>query len=63
MKGEGELQKRYSSFSHDCELKKQDLRDFRDVDFNFTHFANFKCAYFKLRYSILDVKKTFGIFW
>ena len=35
----------------------------RDVDFNFTHFANFKCAYFKLWYSTLDVKKAFGIFW
>ena len=57
MKGEGELQKGYSSFSHDCELKTQDLQDFRDVDFNF------KCAYFKLWCSILDVKKTFGIFW
>ena len=24
------------------------LRDFEDVDFNFTHFANFKFAYFKI---------------
>ena len=24
------------------------LRDFKDVDFNFTHFANFKFAYFEI---------------
>ena len=29
------------------------LRDFKDVDFNFNHFANFKFAYFEIE----------GIFW
>ena len=28
------------------------LRDFKDVDFNFTHFANFKFAYFEIEESI-----------
>ena len=32
------------------------LRDFKDVDFNFTHFANFKFAYFKIEVS-------FGLIW
>ena len=27
------------------------LRDFKDVDFNFTHFANFKFAYFEIEVS------------
>ena len=32
------------------------LRDFKDVDFNFTHFANFKCAYF-------EIEENFGLIW
>ena len=28
------------------------LRDFKDVDFNFTHFANFKLAYFEIEVSL-----------
>ena len=32
------------------------LRDFKNVDFNFTHFANFKFAYFKIEVS-------FGLIW
>ena len=28
------------------------LRDFKDVDFNFTHFANFKFAYFEIEVSL-----------
>ena len=32
------------------------LRDFKDVDFNFTDFANFEFAYFK-------IKEGFGLFW
>ena len=32
------------------------LRDFKDVDFNFTHFANFKFAFFK-------IKENFGLIW
>ena len=27
------------------------LRDFKDVDFNFTYFANFKFAYFEIEVS------------
>ena len=48
------FQKHYIRFSHDCGLKKQKsiyLRDFKDVDFNFTHFANFKFAYFEIEVS------------
>ena len=32
------------------------LRDFKDVDFNFTHFANFKFAYF-------EIEVSFGLIW
>ena len=32
------------------------LRDFKDVDFNFTHFANFKFAYF-------EIEESFGLIW
>ena len=32
------------------------LRDFEDVDFNFTHFANFKFAYF-------EIEESFGLIW
>ena len=32
------------------------LRDFKDVDFNFTHFANFKFAYF-------EIEENFGLIW
>ena len=39
------------------------LRDFEDVDFNFTYFAHFKFAYFKLWCSILYIEKAFGISW
>ena len=51
MKEEGErgLQNRYIRFSHYCEFKKKKnihLRDFKDVDFNFPHFANCKFACF-----------------
>ena len=28
------------------------LRDFKDEDFNFTHFANFKFAYFEIEVSL-----------
>ena len=59
MKGEGGgLQKRYISFSHVVDSKNKIiyLRDFKDVDFNCTHFANFKFAYFKIEVS-------FGLIW
>ena len=32
------------------------LRYFKDVDFNFTHFANFKFAYF-------EIEESFGLIW
>ena len=32
------------------------LRDFKDVDFHFTHFANFKFAYF-------EIELSFGLIW
>ena len=32
------------------------LRDFKDVDFNFTYFANFKFAYF-------EIEVNFGLIW
>ena len=32
------------------------LRDFKDVGFNFTHFANFKFAYF-------EIQESFGLIW
>ena len=32
------------------------LRDFKDVDFNFTHFDNFKFAYF-------EIEVSFGLIW
>ena len=32
------------------------LRDFKDVDFNFTYFANYKFAYF-------EVEVSFGLIW
>ena len=32
------------------------LRDFKDVDFNFNHFANFEFAYFQ-------IEESFGLIW
>ena len=32
------------------------LRDFKDVDFSFTYFANFKFAYF-------EIEVSFGLIW
>ena len=32
------------------------LRDFKDADFDFTHFANFKFAYF-------EIQESFGLIW
>ena len=32
------------------------LRDFKDEDFNFTHFANLKFAYF-------EIEESFGLIW
>ena len=35
--------------------KNIDLRDFKDVGFNFTHFANFKFAYFEIEESFESI--------
>ena len=35
----------------DSKTKSIYLRDFKDVDFNFTRFANFKFAYFEIEVS------------
>ena len=59
MKGEKlGLQKRYIRFSHDSRFKKQKhlFTDFKDVDFNLTHFANFKFACF-------EIEVSFGLIW
>ena len=58
MKGEWGLQKRYIRFSYDYGLKNKSihLRDFKDVDFNFPYFANFKFAYF-------EIEVSFGLIW
>ena len=37
-------------------VKNIHLRDFKNVDFNFTHFANFKFAYF-------EIEVSFGLTW
>ena len=34
--------------------KNINLRDFKDVDFNFSHFANFEFAYF-------EIEESFGL--
>ena len=36
--------------------KNNYLRDFKGVDFNFTHFTNFKYAYIK-------IEESFGLIW
>ena len=58
MKGEKGLQKRYIRFSYDLGSKNKSihLRDFRDVDFNFTYFVHFKFAYF-------EIELSFGLIW
>ena len=58
-KGEGGgLQKRYIRFSHDCGFKEQNhpFTTFQGCGFNFTHFANFKFAYF-------ETEVSFGLIW
>ena len=52
MKGEGRGDCRSVTFVLativNSKTKSIYLRDFKDVDFNFTHFANFKFAYFEI---------------
>ena len=44
--------------------KNQDIysRDFKDVGFNFTHFANFKFGYFEESFGLIWVKLQNGRF-
>ena len=44
--------------------KNQDIysRDFKDADFNFTHFANFKFGYFEESFGLIWVKLQNGRF-
>ena len=54
-----ELQKHYIRFQPQLRGSKNKnihLRDFKDADFNFTHFANFKFAY-------LEIEESFGLIW
>ena len=52
------LHQRYIRFSHDCGFKNKNihLRDFKSVDFSFTHFASFKFPY-------LEIEESFGLIW
>ena len=52
------LQNRYIRFSHNCGFKKQKhpFTRFQGCGFNFTHFANFKFAYF-------EIEESFGLIW
>ena len=57
--GRRELQNHYIRFQPQLRGSKNKnihLRDFKDVDFNFTHFANFKFAYF-------EIEVSFGLIW
>ena len=58
MKGEGDC--RTISFVLativGSKTKNIHLRDLKDVDFNFAHFANFKFAYF-------EIEESFGLIW
>ena len=58
MKGEGDCKS--VTFVLDLivgsKTKNIHLRYFKDVDFNFTHFANFKFAYF-------EIEESFELIW
>ena len=57
MKGEGGLQMRYILATIvGSKNKSIYLRNLKDVDFNFTHFANFKFAY-------IEIDVSFGLIW
>ena len=40
----------------DSKNKSIHLRDFKDADFNFSHFANFRFTYF-------EIEVSFGLIW
>ena len=58
MKGEGDCRTFILVLATTVGSKNKNihLRDFKDVDFNFTHFANFKFAYF-------EIEESFGLIW
>ena len=45
--------------------KNINLRDLKDVDFNFTHFADFNFAYFEIEesFELIWIKSQNGPFW
>ena len=59
MKGEG-VNSRSATFVSativGSKIKTIHLRDFKDMDFNFNYFANFKFAYF-------EIEVSFGLIW
>ena len=61
------FQNRFIRFSHNCGFKNKNinLRDFKDVDFNFTHFADFNFAYFEIEesFELIWIKLQNGPFW
>ena len=58
MKAEGDCKTVTFNFATILGSKNKNilLRDFKDVNFNFTHLANFKFAYF-------EIKESFGLIW
>ena len=58
MKGEGDCRTVTIVLATTVDSKNKNihLQDFKDVDFNFTHFANFKFAYF-------EIEENFGLIW
>ena len=52
------MQKRYIRFATIVGSKNKNIhfQDFKDVDFNFNHFANFKFAYF-------ETEESFELIW
>ena len=55
MKGEGDCRTVTFALATIVGSKNKNihLRDFKDVDFNFNHFANFKFAYFEIERNFL----------
>ena len=58
MKGEGDCRTVTIVLATTVDSKNKNihLQDFKDVDFNFTHFDNFKFAYF-------EIEENFGLIW
>ena len=56
MKGEGDCRTVTFVLATLVGSKSKSIHDFKDVDFNFTHFANFKFA-------SIEIEKPFGLIW